>query len=333
MLYQFLRPLLFSMDPESAHLVAMMGLNQTAKCKALHGPTPSHPVNIMGIPFPNPLGIAAGLDKNAEYLPGLASLGVGFIEVGTVTPRAQPGNPKPRMFRLIEEQGIINRLGFNNTGVEHLLENIQRAHYRGVLGINIGKNFDTPLDKAHEDYAYTLERVYTHAHYITINISSPNTAQLRQLQLGDELIVLLRTLSDTRKRLSDIHQRVVPMAVKIAPDLTQDEAKLIADQLLKFDMDAIIATNTTIDHSRVQHHPHGREQGGLSGAPLFDKSLQMVSLLNSHLGKQLPIMGVGGITSPERARSMMQAGASLIQLYSGLIFQGPALIHSILKAL
>lgn len=332
MLYPLIRSVLFSMDPETAHRVAMMGLNQTAKCSRTHL-SYTHPVKVMGIEFPNPVGIAAGLDKNAEYLPGLSALGVGFIEVGTVTPRAQPGNPKPRMFRLIEEQGIINRLGFNNHGVDHLLNNIERAHYQGILGINIGKNFDTPLDKAHEDYAYALERVYSKASYITINISSPNTAQLRQLQLGDELILLLRTLHELRERLSDTHQRQVPLAVKIAPDLSDDEAKLIADQLITFGMNAIIATNTTIDHSAVKHHPHAIQQGGLSGAPLFEQSLHMVSVLKSHLGETLPIIGVGGITSAERAKSMMQAGAALIQLYSGLIFQGPELIRSILTSL
>ncbi|MBU6468936.1 MAG: quinone-dependent dihydroorotate dehydrogenase [Betaproteobacteria bacterium] len=332
MLYPLIRSVLFSMDPETAHRVAMMGLNQTAKCSRTHL-SYTHPVKVMGIEFPNPVGIAAGLDKNAEYLPGLSALGVGFIEVGTVTPRAQPGNPKPRMFRLIEEQGIINRLGFNNHGVDHLLNNIERAHYQGILGINIGKNFDTPLDKAHEDYAYALERVYSKASYITINISSPNTAQLRQLQLGDELILLLRTLHELRERLSDTHQRQVPLAVKIAPDLSDDEAKLIADQLITFGMNAIIATNTTIDHSAVKHHPHAIQQGGLSGAPLFEQSLHMVSVLKTHLGETLPIIGVGGITSAERAKSMMQAGAALIQLYSGLIFQGPELIRSILTSL
>ncbi|MCC6067641.1 quinone-dependent dihydroorotate dehydrogenase [Ferrovum sp. PN-J185] len=332
MLYQLIRPMLFSMDPETAHRVAMLGLNQVAKCDATHLHF-SHPTEVMGIRFPNPLGIAAGLDKNAEYLPGLSSLGVGFIEVGTVTPRPQPGNPKPRMFRLIEEQGIINRLGFNNTGVDHLLTNIERSHYNGILGINIGKNFDTPLEKAHEDYIYALEKVYAKAHYITINISSPNTAQLRQLQLGDELVHLLASLQESRQRLAEQYQRDVPMAVKIAPDLSADEAKLIADQLIAYGMNAIIATNTTIDHSSVSHHPYGKEQGGLSGAPLFDKSLAMVSTLKSHLGNQLPIIGVGGITSKERAQSMLQAGASLIQLYSGLIYQGPDLIKSILSAL
>ncbi|MDE2343078.1 MAG: quinone-dependent dihydroorotate dehydrogenase [Betaproteobacteria bacterium] len=335
MLYSLARNLLFQVDPERAHALSLQALTQAARC-GLVKPGSARSVQsrtVMGLSFPNPLGIAAGLDKNAEYLDGLGALGVGFVEVGTVTPRPQPGNPKPRVFRLPEVEGIINRLGFNNNGVDYLLQQVARSSYRGILGINIGKNFDTPLEKAVEDYVLALRRVAPHAHYVTVNISSPNTANLRQLQGNEELDRLLGALKTTQQALADEHGRYVPIALKIAPDLTAEQVEAIARLLVTHRMDAVIATNTTIGREAIAAHPLSRETGGLSGAPLHEASLAVVRQLAHALDGALPIIGVGGITSGARARAMLDAGATLIQIYTGLIYRGPGLVDEILEAI
>ncbi len=335
MLYPLARNLLFQMDAERAHTLSLKAITHAARCGLVQpGKAQSvRPCTVMGLSFPNPLGIAAGMDKNAEYLDGLGSLGVGFVEVGTVTPRPQPGNPKPRVFRLPEVEGVINRLGFNNDGVEHLLQQVSRAKYKGILGINIGKNFDTPMENAVDDYVFALRRVYLHAHYVTVNISSPNTQNLRQLQESDELTRLLTAIKTTQSELADQSGRYVPIALKIAPDLDVEQIERIARLLMEHRMDAVIATNTTISRSTVSGHPLAMESGGLSGAPLYEMSLSVVQALSRKLDGALPIIGVGGITSGARAKAMLDAGASLIQLYTGLIFKGPDLINEIFKAL
>ncbi|MBU6504788.1 MAG: quinone-dependent dihydroorotate dehydrogenase [Betaproteobacteria bacterium] len=335
MLYSLARNLLFQVDPERAHALSLQALTQAARCGLVQPGSARtvQPRTIMGLQFPNPLGIAAGLDKNAEYLDGLGALGVGFVEVGTVTPRPQPGNPKPRVFRLPEVEGLINRLGFNNNGVDYLLQQVARTRYRGILGINIGKNFDTPLEKAVEDYVLALRRVAPHAHYVTVNISSPNTANLRQLQGHEELDRLLGALKSTQQALADDNGRYVPIALKIAPDLTLEQVDAIARLLVAHRMDAVIATNTTVARQAIASHPLAGETGGLSGAPLHEASLHVVRQLAQALDGALPIIGVGGITNGARAKAMLDAGASLIQVYTGLIYRGPGLIDEILEAI
>lgn len=333
MLYPFARSLLFGLDPETAHQVTLRALEQGAQCglispgKTIH----TRARTVMGLTFANPLGIAAGLDKNAACLNGLGALGVGFIEVGTVTPRPQPGNPRPRVFRLPTAEGLINRLGFNNEGVAALVERVRQRTWRGILGINLGKNFDTPLDLAVEDYRTGLRQVAPYADYITLNISSPNTQNLRQLQAEEALRPLLNTLHQERQRCSDQLGRALPIAIKIAPDLDDAALRPLADILVAEQMDAVIATNTTLSRSAVNALPHGAESGGLSGAPLHQRALEVVTLLAQHLDGTLPIIGVGGIGSVGQARAMLDAGASLIQLYTGLIYQGPQLITRILE--
>jgi len=287
----------------------------------------------MGLRFANPVGLAAGLDKNGDYIDALAALGFGFIEVGTVTPRPQSGNPRPRLFRLPTARAIINRMGFNNRGVDYLVERVRHSRYRGVLGINIGKNFDTPVEHAAEDYLIALRKVYPHASYIAVNISSPNTPNLRRLQEHDALLDLLRTLKAEQGRLANQHDRHVPLAVKIAPDLgaeaVADIAALIRDQ----GVDAVIATNTTLDHSAVATLPHGNEAGGVSGGPLMARSTEVVRQLRAVLGHAVPIIAVGGILSGADAVAKRQAGATLVQLYSGFIYRGPTLINEAVAAL
>jgi len=285
----------------------------------------------MGLTFSNPLGLAAGLDKNGDYIDALAALGFGFIEIGTVTPRPQPGNPKPRLFRLPEHQAIINRMGFNNLGIDHLLQQVQSSHYRGILGINIGKNADTPIEKATEDYLIGLRKSYPVASYITINISSPNTKNLRQLQQGDEIKYLLEALKKEQSSLQVQHGKYTPIAVKIAPDLDTEEIAHIAQLLLEFELDGVIATNTTVARNKVQGHKYSNESGGLSGAPVKDSSTQVVKVLAAELQNKLPIIAAGGILSSKDAQEKVQAGASLIQIYSGLIYKGPKLIEDILR--
>jgi dihydroorotate dehydrogenase len=335
MFYSLARNLLFQMDPERAHALSMAALTRAARCGLVQPgkPVTASPRTVMGLSFPNPLGIAAGLDKNAEYLDGLGALGVGFVEVGTVTPRPQPGNPQPRVFRLPEVDGLINRLGFNNDGVENLLQHVAASNYSGILGINIGKNFDTPLERAVDDYVQGLRAVYARASYVTVNISSPNTKNLRQLQEGDELTRLLGAIKQTQQELADRHGRYVPIALKIAPDLESGQIEAIARLLVDHRMDAVVATNTTISRDPISGHPLAHETGGLSGAPLFERSLAVVQTLARALDGALPIIGVGGINSGERAQAMLAAGASLIQLYTGMIFKGPALIAEILESL
>ena len=334
MLYSLARRVLFGIDPEVAHDLALASLKlieRTGMAAVLARTGPARSVKLMGLEFPNALGLAAGLDKNGEYIDALAAMGFGFIESGTVTPRPQPGNPKPRMFRLPEAQALINRLGFNNHGVEQLIANVLRARYRGVLGINIGKNFDTPIERAADDYEFCLAKVYAHASYVTVNVSSPNTRDLRQLQDADELGALAGKLKTEQKRLADAHGRYVPLVLKIAPDLDDAQLGAIAKCLLKHKLDGVIATNTTVSRAIVKGLPHAEEKGGLSGAPLRDVSTEVVRKLARLLDGRVPIIGVGGVMSADVARAKLAAGASLVQIYTGFIYRGPQLIGEILR--
>lgn len=332
MLYSILRKALFSLDAESAHGLGLTGIDflQSAGLACLLSrPVPADPVRVMGLDFPNPVGLAAGLDKNGEHIDALAALGFGSLEIGTVTPRPQPGNPKPRLFRIPERQAIINRMGFNNLGVENLLENVRRSSFvkrGGVLGINIGKNFDTPIEHAASDYLACLERVYSAASYVTINISSPNTKNLRELQRDDALDDLLSQLKTAQTRLADQHGKYTPMALKIAPDLDDSQIAAIADLLRRHRMDAVIATNTTLSRHSVEGLPNGDQTGGLSGAPVRELSTAVVQKLATALAGEVPIIGVGGILSGADAVEKIAAGAKLVQVYSGLIYRGPQLI-------
>jgi len=338
-LYALARPLLFCLDAESAHNLTLPTLRRAAALglTGLFAKPAADPRTVMGINFANPVGLAAGLDKDGSYIDGLAALGFGFIEVGTVTPRAQPGNPKPRIFRLPAAQAIINRMGFNNGGVDAFVANVQASRFyqsqQGVLGLNIGKNLDTPIERAAEDYLHCLEKVYPYASYVTVNISSPNTKNLRQLQGASELDALLSQLKDSQQRLADRHKRYVPLTLKIAPDIDAEQIKNIAEALLRHKIDGVIATNTTISRDAVTGLQHGDETGGLSGAPVFELSNRVVRTLKAELGDALPIIGVGGILSGSNAQAKMQAGAALVQLYSGLIYRGPNLIKECADAL
>ncbi len=332
MLYSLLRPLLFTLDPETAHCATFKAIKQAQKLGFLSNhPIACQPRKVMDLDFPNPIGLAAGLDKNGEYLDALATLGFGFIEIGTVTPRPQPGNPQPRIFRLPQAKAVINRLGFNNHGVDKLIENIKRSDYQGILGINIGKNFDTPLEKAADDYLICLRKVYRYASYVTVNISSPNTQNLRQLQNTIELDHLLSVLKFEQTKLAETHGKYTPLAVKIAPDLESVQIESIATLLMKHQIDSVIATNTTLSRAGVKHLPISRETGGLSGAPLTQHATTIVHQLRRILQDAIPIMGVGGIMSAANAKERIDAGASLIQVYTGLIYRGPDLIQEIAK--
>jgi len=291
------------------------------------------PVNVMGIDFPNPVGLAAGLDKNGDYIDALANLGFGFIEIGTITPRSQPGNPKPRLFRLPAVQGIINRMGFNNKGVDHLIEQVKRRKGQGVLGINIGKNFDTPVENAVDDYRICMQKVYPLADYITVNVSSPNTPGLRNLQFGESLNALLGALKEEQRALAEKHERYVPVAVKIAPDMAEEEVRELAESLKALGIDGVIATNTTISREAVEGLEHGDEAGGLSGEPVKDASTQVIAWLSDALGGALPIIGVGGIVSGTDAAEKIKAGASLVQVYTGFIYRGPELVKESVEAI
>ncbi len=335
LMYPLLRPLLFTLDPETAHNAALDALKSSHNLGLLcviKQPA-DIPRTVMGLTFPNPVGLAAGMDKNGAYIDALAALGFGFIEIGTVTPRPQPGNPRPRMFRLPEANGIINRLGFNNVGVDALIENVKRAKYRGILGINIGKNADTPIEHAANDYLTCLRKAYTHASYITVNISSPNTRNLRQLQGGDELHALLEQLKAEQETLANLHGKYVPLAVKIAPDLESEQVRQIADRLIRHRIDGVIATNSTLSREGVANLPHANEAGGLSGAPLREKSTAVIRELATALNGALPVIGVGGILSGADAAEKVRAGASLVQIYSGLIYRGPQLVGEVVNAL
>lgn len=332
MLYELARPLLFALDAENAHTLTLKGLARVGRLLSPAAVPPTSPVRVMGIDFPNRVGLAAGLDKDGEAIDGLARLGFGSIEIGTVTPRPQPGNPRPRMFRLPEVRGIINRMGFNNHGVDALIANVRAAKYRGLLGINIGKNVDTPIENAVDDYLKCLDAVYPLAHYVTVNISSPNTQNLRALQGATELDGLLGALKTAQHRLSDTHGRYVPLALKIAPDLEDAQITTIADALRRHRIDAVIATNTTIARDKVKGLRHGNEQGGLSGAPVREASTRVVKALATALADEVPIIGVGGILSARDAREKIDAGAKLVQVYSGLIYRGPALVRECVEA-
>jgi len=335
-LYPLARRALFCLDAEQAHHLTLATLRSAASLglAGLIGQTlPEDPRTVMGIRFPNPVGLAAGLDKDGSCIDGLAALGFGFVEVGTVTPRPQPGNPKPRIFRLPQAEAIINRMGFNNGGVEQFLQNVQSARYKGPLGLNIGKNADTPIERAVDDYLICLEKVYPYATYVTVNISSPNTKNLRQLQGGDELDALLGKLKDKQRALSDRHGKYVPIALKIAPDLDDEQIKVIAGTLTRHGFDGVIATNTTLSREAVAGLPYANETGGLSGRPVFEASNRVIRALAAELGGALPIIGVGGILSGADAQAKLDAGASLVQIYSGLIYRGPELVRECVQAL
>jgi dihydroorotate dehydrogenase len=329
-MYHLLRPLLFALDPETAHgatLYALGVAQRSGLMKYVATPPAPLPTQAFGIQFPNPVGLAAGLDKNAEHIDALAGLGFGFIEVGTVTPRPQLGNDKPRMFRLPEHEAVINRLGFNNAGIDALVRNVQASAYRGVLGINIGKNKDTPNERAVDDYLFCLERAYPLATYITVNISSPNTQGLRDLQEEDTLRRFIGTLREAQERLAASHGTRKPMLLKIAPDLGEAEMDAIAEVLLASGIDGVICTNTTILRDTVAGSPHAQEVGGLSGAPLFEVSTTVLRGMVTRLGGRIGVIGVGGIVEGAQAAEKMAAGASLVQIYSGLVYRGPRLVN------
>ena len=336
MIYSLLRPLLFALEPETAHHVTLRSLALLSRI-GLPTAAGSAPAvcarEVMGIRFPNPVGLAAGLDKNGEYIDALARLGFGFIEIGTVTPRPQPGTPRPRMFRLPAARAVINRLGFNNDGVDRLVENVKRARYRGVLGINIGKNADTPIERAADDYLACLRKVYPVASYVAVNISSPNTRDLRLLQRSAELDQLLGTLKSEQRKLADAHGKRVPLAVKIAPDLDAEQITAIAELLKRHNVEAVIATNTTTARDGVAGMAHSEEAGGLSGAPIMERATEVVRSLARSLDAAIPVIGVGGIMSGADACEKVAAGASLVQLYTGLIYRGPALVGECIAAL
>ncbi|MEO8629236.1 MAG: quinone-dependent dihydroorotate dehydrogenase [Betaproteobacteria bacterium] len=341
-LYRLLRPWLFRLDPERAHrwtlswldrayalgALAALGFDTSASSRG-----ESAPVTVMGIAFPNRVGLAAGLDKNAEHIDALAALGFGFIEVGTITPRPQPGNPLPRMFRIPEAQALINRLGFNNLGIDRLVHNIARSKYRGVLGINLGKNFDTPIGSASRDYLTCMRKAYPLASYLTVNISSPNTLDLRTLQEPDALNELLAILKIEQHALAEKHERYVPLVVKIAPDLEDEQIREIANLLTTHGIDGVIATNTTVSRAGVERHRYADERGGLSGAPLRDRATSVVRTLHAALGERIPIIAAGGIASAQHAQEKIAAGAKLVQLYTGLVYTGPRLIEDCVIAL
>ena len=334
-MYSFLRPLLFKADPETSHHLALSALHSAYRLGVLpnvvRDTRPTRPTRLMGLDLPNPVGLAAGLDKNGAYIDALAALGFGFIEVGTVTPRPQGGNPKPRLFRLPEHRAVINRMGFNNLGIDVLLENVRNSRYNGVLGINIGKNADTPMEQAASDYLIGLEKAYAYAGYIAVNISSPNTKNLRDLQGGGELAALLGRLKDKQLALSS-QGRYVPLAVKIAPDLDEAQVAEIARVVVETEMDGVIATNTTVDKSLLGSHPLAGEQGGLSGLPVREKSNRVLAQLVRELDGRLPVIGVGGIVSGADAAEKMRLGATAVQVYSGLVYGGPALVRECLAA-
>jgi dihydroorotate dehydrogenase len=330
--YPLARQALFAMDAEAAHEATLNALQRAYDCSLTRGLMHSRvlaPTTLMGMALQNPVGLAAGLDKNGAHIDAMGNLGFGFVEVGTVTPRAQPGNPKPRMFRLPEAQALINRLGFNNQGLDTFLSNVQRSTWRtqgGVIGLNIGKNADTPIERAADDYLIGLAGVYPHADYITVNISSPNTKNLRALQGEHELDELLSQLARRRQELAVQYQRRVPLAVKIAPDLTEEQIDIITEVLPRHGIDGVIATNTTIARDAVQGLAHAQEAGGLSGAPLHARSLEVIARLRAKLGPDFAIIGVGGIVSGKHAAEKISAGADAVQLYTGLIYKGPALV-------
>ncbi|ASA54403.1 quinone-dependent dihydroorotate dehydrogenase [Vibrio gazogenes] len=336
MLYRIARSGFFQLDAEKAHDLAIQNFKRftgTPLDLLYRQHLPHRPVECMGLMFKNPVGLAAGLDKNGECIDAFGAMGFGFVEVGTVTPKPQPGNDKPRLFRLVEAGGIINRMGFNNQGVDQLLENVKKSNYDGVLGINIGKNKDTPIEKGADDYLICMDKVYPYAGYIAVNISSPNTPGLRSLQYGEALDELLTLLKAKQAELAKLHDKYVPLALKIAPDLSDDELEQICQSLLRNNIDGVIATNTTLDRSIVAGMKHANEAGGLSGRPVQLRSTEVIRKLYQELGEQIPIIGVGGIDSYVAAKEKLLAGAKLVQVYSGFIYHGPGLVRDIVKNL
>jgi len=336
MLYKLVRTAMFQLEAEKAHYLGLKGLDLIqilGLSSLLYPKIDTTPVEVMGIDFPNAVGLAAGLDKNGDHIKALSAIGFGFIEIGTVTPRPQAGNPKPRLFRLPEALAIINRMGFNNLGVEHLIEQVEKAKVDTIIGINIGKNFDTPVDKAVDDYLIGLRNVYSSADYVTINISSPNTPGLRTLQFGESLNALLAALKEEQHTLHQQYQRYVPMAVKVAPDLNADEVRQLAEAFKQFEIDAVIATNTTMSREGVKGLAFSEEMGGLSGRPVFNKSTEIVRQFREELPQNLPIIAAGGIMSSNDALEKLDAGAELVQIYSGFIYQGPKLVNDIVHAI
>jgi dihydroorotate dehydrogenase len=334
-LFRLARSALFRLDPETAHHLALRSMAALGPATALlgAGSDRGEERTVMGIRFPNPVGLAAGMDKDAQYLEALAALGFGHLEVGTVTPRPQPGNPRPRLFRLVEQEAIINRMGFNNVGVEQLLRNVEKSSYRGVLGINIGKNADTPIERAADDYLACLDAVYDRASYVAVNVSSPNTKNLRDLQSKEKLDDLLAAVMARRDALAARTGRVKPLAVKIAPDLDDEQIGAIAELALKHRIDGLIATNTTIGRTGVEGHARAQEAGGLSGRPLFGISTAVLRKLTGLLAGRIPLIGVGGILAGADAKAKVDAGASLVQIYTGFIYRGPDLIAEARRAL
>lgn len=336
MLYDLYKKVAFKLDPELIHTMTLKGLDLTCQRDKPHflaDEIPERPVNVMGLDFKNPVGLAAGMDKNGDYIDALGALGFGFIEIGTVTPRPQPGNPKPRLFRIPEQEAIINRMGFNNKGVDHLCEQVKRSRYTGVLGINIGKNFDTPNENALDDYLVGMDKVYQHADYITVNISSPNTKGLRDLQSGETFDQLVGSLKQKQMELADSYGSYTPLTIKIAPDLTNEEITFMAQTMLKHEVDAIIATNTTISREGLDAYEASNEAGGLSGFPLRDPSTTVIKKLQIVLEDKIPIIGVGGIMRGKDALEKINAGSRLVQVYSGLIYNGPPVVGDIVKAI
>lgn len=334
-MYGLAKKLLFALPPEVSHEVTLdwMGAAGRMGLLKLFASPPGRAVTVMGLTFPNAVGLAAGLDKNGDYIDALGQLGFGFVEIGTVTPRSQPGNPEPRLFRLPEHNAIINRMGFNNKGVGHLVSQAEKRRFPGILGINIGKNKNTPDEQALDDYQACMRAVYHCADYIAVNISSPNTPGLRNLQFGATLSLLLAGIKQEQARLHQQQGRYVPVAVKIAPDMIEPEVKAVAEALLEHGLDGVIATNTTVSREGVAHSVHANEAGGLSGAPVRDKSTAVIKMLAQYLEGKLPIIGVGGILCGADARAKIEAGASLVQVYSGFIYRGPSLISEIVKEL
>ncbi|MCM2681162.1 quinone-dependent dihydroorotate dehydrogenase [Echinimonas agarilytica] len=337
MYYDLTRKILFAQDPEKAHDITIGMLKKIGKTPLramLDGRVQGSPRNVMGLDFANPVGLAAGLDKNGECLDAWFALGFGFVEIGTVTPLAQGGNDKPRLFRVLDAEGIINRMGFNNKGVDYLVEQVKQVKHRtGLVGINIGKNKDTPVEHGKDDYLICLNKVYEHADYVAVNISSPNTPGLRSMQYGDALDDLLASLKERQTELEKKHNRYVPIAVKIAPDMTHEEIAQTADSFVRHSIDGVIATNTTLSREEIKGLPHCDEAGGLSGKPLQLRSTEFVQRLSTELDGKLPIIGVGGIDSLASAEAKMSAGADLVQIYSGFIYKGPPLIHNLVKNL
>jgi len=329
--YGIVKKVLFMFNPETSHELSLKALNYVHRLKLvsfLFGKTKLKPVTVMGISFPNRVGLAAGLDKDGEYFQALSECGFGFVEIGTVTPLPQQGNEKPRLFRLTSAQAIINRMGFNNKGVDNLLSNVKRSEFKGVLGINIGKNKNTPEENAVDDYLICLQKVYAHADYITINISSPNTPGLRDLQFGESLNNLLRDLKFKQRELTQQLDRYVPLVVKVAPDMDDSAIESLAKTFIEFAIDGVIVSNTTVSREGVEGLPGAEQQGGLSGVPLKDRADHSLQVMAAHLGKKIPIIAVGGISSADDAQKKIQLGASLVQIYSGFIYQGPALVHA-----